>query len=220
MTWNFKREGLTRRVLLGTGTRIALLGSLFGGGEELAFLEFAPGSAELGQSEQPKLKSLARALSERPGLKLDITGRAAPEADREGLKRAAIDDKLRAQKFNELRRAGTAPVSADAVSVEPAEREKYLRRAYREEKFPKPRNALGMEKDLPVAEMERLMLEHTEIAQDDLRLLANQRAQTAKEWLATNGKIPAERMFIIAPKLSAEDIKDKGSPTRADFGLK
>lgn len=28
MTWNFKREGLTRRVLLGTGARIALLGSV------------------------------------------------------------------------------------------------------------------------------------------------------------------------------------------------
>jgi uncharacterized protein involved in outer membrane biogenesis len=198
----------------------ALLGSLFGGGEELAYLEFAPGSAALAGGEQPKLESLARALTERPGLKLDITGRAAPEADREGLKRAALDAKVRAQKFNDLRRAGKAPASAGAVTVEPAEYEKYLRRAYGEEKFPKPRNVVGIAKELPVAEMEKLMLEHTPVAEDDLRLLANARAQAAKEWLATDGKVPAERMFIVAPKLTAEDIKDKGGPARADFGLK
>jgi hypothetical protein len=68
--------------------------------------------------------------------------------------------------------------------------------------------------------MEKLMLEHTPVAEDDLRLLANARAQAAKEWLATDGKVPAERMFIVAPKLTAEDIKDKGGPARADFGLK
>jgi hypothetical protein len=198
----------------------ALLGSLFGGGEELAYLEFAPGSAALASGEQPKLKSLARALTERPGLKLDIAGRSEPQADREGLKRAAIDGKVRAQKFNDLRRAGAAPASADALSVEPAEYEKYLRRAYGEEKFAKPRNALGFAKELPVAEMESLMLANTPVAEDDLRLLANARAQAAKEWLIAEGKVPAERVFLIAPRLGAEGINDKGKPTRADFALK
>jgi hypothetical protein len=197
----------------------ALLGSLFGGGEELAFLEFAPGSAAL-SGEQPKLKNLAKALSERPALRLDIAGRAAPDADREGLKRASINAKVRAQKFNDLRRAGTAPASVDAVTVEPAEYEKYLRRAYGEEKFPKPRNVLGIAKELPVAEMENLMLAHTQVAEDDLRLLANARAQAAKEWLVSEGKVPAERVFMTAPRLTTEDIKDKGKPTRADFALK
>lgn len=199
----------------------ALLGSLFGGGgEELAYVEFAPGSAALAAAEEPKLKKLATALTERPGLKLDIAGRAAPDEDREGLKHAALDAKVRAQKFNDLRRAGSAPASVNAVSVEPAEYEKYLRRAYGEEKFAKPRNVIGLAKELPVPEMEKLMLEHTQVADDDLRLLANERAQAAKEWLVGSGKVPAERVFIVAPKLTAEGIKDKGGPTRADFGLK
>ena len=34
------------------------------------------------------------------------------------------------------------------------------------------------------------------------------------------GKVPAERVFLLAPKLSAEGIKDKGKPTRVDFSLK
>jgi hypothetical protein len=198
----------------------ALIGSLFGGGEELSYLEFAPGLATLGGGEAAKLRNLAKALIERPGLRLDVSGRADPAADREGLKRAAIDRKVRAQKFNDLRRQGDAPASADAITVEPSEYEKYLRRAYGEEKFAKPRNLIGLAKDLPVAEMEDLMLANTPVTEDDLRLLANARAQAAKEWLVDQGKVPAERVFIVTPRLTAEGIKDKGKPTRADFALK
>jgi hypothetical protein len=36
----------------------------------------------------------------------------------------------------------------------------------------------------------------------------------------TEGKIPAERVFIVAPKLTSDGIKDKGKPTRADFAVK
>src|SRR5690606_7945183 len=131
----------------------ALLGSLLGGGEELSYLEFAPGSAALEGAEPPKLGALAKALAERPGLKLEVTGRAAPEEDREGLRRAALHAAVRAQKFNDLRRAGKAPASADEVVVEPAEYEKYLRAAYAEAKLDKPRNALGLPKTLPAEEM-------------------------------------------------------------------
>jgi uncharacterized protein involved in outer membrane biogenesis len=198
----------------------ALIGALFGGGEELSYLEFAPGLAKPGAGEEGKLRNLAKALNERPGLRLDIAGRVDPAADREGLKRAAIERKVRVQKFNDLRRQDEAPASADAVTVEPGEYEKYLKRAYGEEKFPKPRNVIGLAKDLPVAEMESLMLANTQVSEDDLRLLANARAQAAKEWLVGEGKVAADRVFIVAPKLTAEGIGDKGKPTRADFALK
>ena len=72
----------------------ALIGSMFGGGEELAYVEFAPGSAALG-GETGKLKNLGKALTERPALRLDIIGRVDPEADREGLKRARLRARLR-----------------------------------------------------------------------------------------------------------------------------
>jgi len=198
----------------------ALLGAAFGGGEELAYLEFAPGSAVLDGDDVGKLKNLTKALTERPGLKLDVAGRVAPEIDREGLKRTSIDRKVKAQKFDDLRREGKAPASADAVSVESAEYEKYLRRAYGDEKFPKPRNVIGIAKDLPAPEMETLMLTNAQVTDEDLRVLANARAQVAKEWMVTEGKVPAERVFIVAPKLTAEGIKDKGKPTRADFAVK
>jgi len=111
-------------------------------------------------------------------------------------------------------------MTAPAVVVAPEEYEGYLRRAYGAEKFPKPRNMLGIAKDLPVPDMESLMLEHARVSDEDLRQLANTRAQAAKDWLVTAGKVPADRVFLVAPKLTAEDIKDKGRPTRVDFGLK
>jgi uncharacterized protein involved in outer membrane biogenesis len=196
----------------------ALLASLVGANEELSFVEFAPGSAALAAAEQQKLANLAKALTERPQLRLEITGRAASEPDEAALKRAALDSKVKAQKFNELRRAGTAPASSDAVSVESAEYERYLRRAYGAEKIPgKPRNFLGIAKEIPVPEMEALMLAHAKVGADDLQRLANGRAQAAKEWLMAEGKVPAERLFINAPVIAAPE---KGKPTRVDFGLR
>ena len=59
----------------------ALLGSALGGGEELSQLDFGGGSARLGEPQQAKLKSLAQALVDRPALRLDIVGRADPQAD-------------------------------------------------------------------------------------------------------------------------------------------
>jgi hypothetical protein len=198
----------------------ALLGAAFGGGEELAYLEFAPGSAALDGDDVGKLKNLSKALTERPGLKLDVAGRVDPQADREGLKQASIERKVKVQKFDDLRREGKAPASAGAVTVEKAEYEKYLRRAYGDERFPKPRNVIGIAKDLPVPEMETLMLTHAQVTDEDLRLLANARAQAAKDWIVDEGKVPAERVFLVAPKLTAEGIKDKGKPTRVDFSVK
>lgn len=199
----------------------ALLGALAGGGgEELSFIEFAPGEAALAPAAEAKMASLARALAERPGLRLDVTGRAMPDPDEAGLKRATLQRKVRAQKFADLRRAGTAPPSVDAVVVAPEEYEGYLRRAYGAEKFDKPRNALGFAKELPVPEMEALMLEHTSVGAEDLRRLANARAQAAKDWLVNQGKLAAERVFVVAPQLDATEAKGGVGPARVQFGVK
>ena len=71
-----------------------------------------------------------------------------------------------------------------------------------------------------MAEMEELMLSNAEVGEGDLRQLANARAQAAKSWLVETGKVAADRVFIVSPKSGADDIKDKGKATRADFSLK
>jgi hypothetical protein len=204
----------------------ALLGKLFGGGDsgELSSMEFAPGRAVVLQSGEDKLKSLARALTERPALKLEITGRADPQADREGLKRAFVDRKVRALKVKDLQARG-APAEYSSVVVKPDEYPDLLTRAYRDEKFPKPRNAIGLQKSLPVEEMEKLMIEHAVVGEEDLVSLGNRRAQAAKDWLVKFGQAPGERIFLLAPKTGAEEASGNGnsagaSTARVEFSLR
>ncbi len=83
----------------------ALLASAFGGGEELGYVEFAPGAATLSAAQSQRLDTLAKALNDRPGLKLDIVGRVEPSADTEGVRRAKYEAKLRAAKMRQLTRA-------------------------------------------------------------------------------------------------------------------
>jgi hypothetical protein len=198
----------------------ALLGSIFGGGEELAYLEFAPGSAAITAGSVKKLESVAKALTDRPALKMEIAGRVDPGTDKEGLRQAMLERKVKGQKLKAMLASGEKAPSLAELTVGSGEYEKYLAAAYGEEKFPKPRNVVGLVKSLPVPEMEKLMLTHAEVSDEDIRQLAEQRAEAARNWLLAEGKIPAERVFLLAPKLSAEGIKDKGKPTRVDFSLK
>jgi hypothetical protein len=198
----------------------ALLGSLFGGGKELAFLEFTPGSAQLDADNETKLKTLAKALDERPGLRLDVSGRIDPGADRDGLQRAWVDRQIKAAKLNDIGKKAADEASLDEVAIQPIERDEYLAAAYRAAKFERPQNAIGLLKTLPPSEMEQLMLTNAPVTDDQLRQLADARAQAAKDWLVETGKIAAKRVFIVAPKTSVEDIKDHGKPTRVDFSLR
>jgi uncharacterized membrane protein len=200
----------------------ALLGSLFGGGEELAYAEFDYGRTAITQPAEKKLETLTKALTERPGLKLEIAGRVDPANDAEGLKKAGVERKVKAQKLADQVKKGEAAESVDSVTVDKEEYAKYLERAYKQEKFPKPRNAIGLAKDLPPEEMEKLMLTHAQAGDEDLRTLALQRAQTVKDYLVSKGKVPEERVFTVAPKLAADEAKgkDKAKLSRVDFSLK
>jgi hypothetical protein len=40
-----------------------------------------------------------------------------------------------------------------------------------------------------------------------------------RDYLEDVALVSRERMFLIAPKLNADGIKDKGAPNRVDFSL-
>lgn len=192
----------------------ALLGSLFSGGEELSHLDFAAGRADLGPEAQKRLEALARAMLDRPGLKLEVSGRADPDSDREGLKRVALERAIRAEKRREAGDGG-----GGAVTVGPEEYPRLLKQAYREADFPKPRNIIGLQKNLPVAEMEKLMLANQPVGADDLRRLAQRRAEAAQVWLSEQGGVPVERIFLLPARL---ETGGEGRPAAAgvDFSLR
>ena len=225
----FSVGGIILRIIINIITRavtspFALLGSAFGGGSgaELSYIEFDYGRSNLSQSAEAKIKSLATAMNNRPALKLDISGRVDPVNDREGLKQTSVERKVKAQKMKDLVRQGTAPKSVDDVQVDKAEYERYLKAAYSDESFPKPRNVIGIAKDLPVPEMESLMLKNTQATDDDLRNLANRRAQTVQDRLLATEQVSADRLSIVAakPLSSEEKEKVKAKLSRVDFALR
>ncbi len=227
----FSVGGLVLRIIINIITKavtapFSLLASAFssGGvsGDELSYVEFAAGRAALDQTDREKISTLVKALNNRPALKLEIIGRVDPSGDLDGLKRVEIERKVKAQKLKELARNGQAPKSLDEVQVDESEYPQYLKAAYGEENFPKPRNIIGLAKDLPVPEMEKLMMQYAKVGDDDLRRLADRRAQIVRDALLAGDQIASDRLLIIAAKpLTAEERdKLKGRPNRVDFSMK
>lgn len=196
----------------------ALLGSMFGGGADLSYAEFAPGYARLTPEAEKNLDAIAKAMADRPALKIEITGVANAATDRDGLKQATLERRIKAQKLADLARQGKSGGSVSDVEVTAAEYPKYLEMAYKAEKFDKPRNLIGMTKSLPPAEMERLMLANLPAGDDELRALAERRARNAYETLTAKG-VPGERTFVVQPRVDAV-AEDKKPGGRVEFSLR
>jgi hypothetical protein len=108
----------------------------------------------------------------------------------------------------------------DDVVIDAKEYEQYLTMAYKTEKFEKPRNMLGFAKSLPVPEMEKLMLTHTVVNDENLRGLAVERAARVRNTILTSGKVTADRVFVVEPKAISPEKKEKVKESRVDFRLK
>ncbi|VWD56919.1 exported protein [Burkholderia lata] len=195
----------------------SLLAHAFGsGGEDLGYVEFAPGSYQLDDAQQKKLDTVVKMLTEKPSIRLDLIGRVDPTKDTSGLGDAYVDRLVRQQKLKDVVGQGES-IDPMSVKVEPAEYGKYLARAYKAADFKKPRNLIGLQKTLPDADMKKALAEHAPADDNALRALAQQRAQAVRQYL--DGKIDSSRVFVVAPKLDAKGIEDKGATTRVDFGL-
>jgi len=219
--WGVIVHIITNLITKAATSPFALLGAVFGGsGEELSYVEFDYGSTIITEPNMKKLDTVSKALYDRPFLKLDIEGHVDMEKDREGLKQLRFIRKLKVQKLNEMVKKGQAALPVDEVKIEPSEYEKYLKMAYKEEKFPKPRNFIGMAKDIPAPEMEKLMLTHTPVDEGDLRALASERAMKVRDAILKSGHVEPERVFILEPKSLAAGKKDKIRASRVDLTLK
>ena len=217
--WKIIMKVLKNILVKAATAPFALIGSLFGGGEDLSYIEFDYGIARVNDENLKKIDNMVKALSGKPSLQIEITGYSDAENDPEGLKTYYLNQKVKAQKLQKSGKKGKE-ISVDDVTIEPDEYEKYLTLAYKAAKFPKPRTMVGLLKKLPVPEMEKLMLTNTKITEDDLRALANQRAVTVKELITKSGQVTADRIFIIEPKSLTPEKKENLKNSRVDFSLK
>lgn len=215
----FSVFGLIVRVVVNLLTKaatapFALLGAVAGGGEELATLAFGAGSAALDAGDAERLDKLAKALTARPALKVDVTGRTDAASDAEALARAAVERALRAAKLKALAGKPEAPLSIDTVVIGADERAKWLAAAY----AALPAEARTARPEAAPAEVEAILVARAQPDAAALAELGLARARTAKEALVARG-VPAERVYLVAAG-GAAPAATKGGPRRVDFALR
>jgi len=111
----------------------SLLGSLVGGGgEDMQYQVFAPGSTELTPKAQDKLANLAKAMAARPELQVAVVGNVDMEADGWVLKEGKVDEQLRKVRWSSLRASARESTKPEELSLPPEIRGSLVEQAYRD----------------------------------------------------------------------------------------
>jgi hypothetical protein len=182
----------------------ALLGSVFGGGEELSNVDFAFGQALMTPPAQQRLEKSGQGADRPAGAQARNRRACRPGERSRGIEARSPGSQGAGAETRGSDEEGCRERLDGAVEVDAKEYPVLLERVYRAEKFPKPRNLVGMVKGLPVEEMEKLILANTVADEEELRDLADRRAKAV--WTA-GARGSRERLFLLPVKLVASDGK-------------
>jgi hypothetical protein len=199
---SFRLGPVIWKAFLGLLTKVvtspfAAIGALFGGGDELAYVEFALGSAEITTAERDKLSKLAKALAERPQLRLDVPLTLASEQDATALAQKALNERA-------------PPETADAMD-DAAKRRRLnqLEKIYDSVAKPAPeyppetKTESGVDWDARLQWIQRVLLDKLKPDQSALDALARQRAQAVRTAVLANTEVHPARVFITTDRSAA-----------------
>jgi hypothetical protein len=186
----------------------SLIGSLFAGAEKAQFIDFAPGSAVLPDGSADGLAALAKGLSDRPALKLDIPAAPALKEDAVAMAEARLDAAVMADEVKKGR-------PADPATLKPDDLHDRLAGLYRVKlgkrpAYPPPAapatSPAGGEKPAD-AKLEQVKEEtqwlHGELqnaflpSATELATLGSARAASVRDALLAKGDIDAGRLFLV-----------------------
>ncbi len=199
----------------------ALLGSLFGSGPELQFVDFQPGIADLDPVATEKAQSMVKALTARPQLKIEIPIAVLSELDRPSL----VERKFQAQIH--AVQAGARKKSPAATSafeqLDPGAQLDLLTQLYTKEfgaepKFPDA-IALKTKAEITTAKIDflgRELRQHIAVSDAELTALGQQRAMNLQQALLTATPIDPERVFLVAN----DKAKNENGRVRLEFSLR
>lgn len=199
----------------------ALLSSMFGSGsEDFSSVSFIPGTSRINAAEEQKLTTLAKVLLDRPALKLELKGYVDSEKDPEGYRHELLNRKIRNEKILALSAQGimTPLDKIESVLVSEAEYPELLKSVYKKEKFPKPRNAIGLIKDITPDEMKKLIVANTKIGNEELQTLARERMVSTFDFLVKKGNVPIERVFQKNDDIIKKPSKESATVSRVEIG--
>jgi len=98
----------------------------------------------------------------------------------------------------------------------PDEYSPYLKAVYAKEKFPKPRNDLGLVLDLPDSEMSKLIIANTVIGEGELQTLARERSRAVLDYLIQKGSVESGRIFQKNDDIFKLPVQDKTARSRVE----
>jgi hypothetical protein len=199
----------------------AALGRLFGGshGEDMKYIDFSPGSAELDDAAREKLTSLSKALHEHTQLQLDVPIVFSKDLDAPALAKRRLNQKL---VFRARGGKTTAPTDTldDPALKDPLQHYRLLLAQYeadvgKDAELPPTAKAIQNaknKKDAPpvetaIPELEDAIVPHIDILDIALQDLGKKRTRAIQDALLADGGIDASRVFII-----------NGPPKTADNG--
>jgi len=183
----------------------SLISGLAGGSgaaDELSNVAFDAGTASISSAALPGLDRVAQALRDKSSLRLTLEGTASLEREHDAMQRARLNGLLLAEK---RRQAASAAKDVTAVAaVSPQEYPALLQAVYKRADLKKPRNLLGLAKDLPPPEMEALLLDSLPVDEDAARQLALERSLAVREYLSAH-QVPSDRLFLGVVNTSVAD---------------
>lgn len=191
-----------------------LLANLFGGSseEDLGTVKFSPGQAELSRQEKDDLDKLAKGLQDRPALNLEIKGTAHPALDSPALAEQGLDRQLKNTKLIELGKTKGKESEWDVVALSNEDYARLLTNLYRS-KYPDAPELQGVKINQglqgdPLQNAKRKLLEKWIVSEVDLRLLAQARGKSIRNYMTQAGGLPDQRIYLLDVKLLAPEEKE------------
>jgi hypothetical protein len=184
----------------------ALLGSLFGGGPDLQFIDFQPGHAELDPAGTDKVHAVVKALNGRPQLKIDVPIASVGDLDRPALVEAQFLSQVREAQSGKPGRKKSAVAELPYEQMDTASKAELLLQLYEknlggEPKFPESITSVKDKSELAAAKVDYLnqaLHEHIAVTDADLTALGQQRATAVQRALLTDTEVAPERVFLVA----------------------
>lgn len=181
------------------------LASLVGSDADLSQIAFESGSAELKPEQQTKLSGLAKALTEKPELSVEIKGAVYQEQDWPSMQDDALYDQLKNLRSAEIAKEGGRKIRPEYVEISDEDYRRLMISQFME-KFPNlaeksmfggTPKLLFPSKDDFYAVAKQKLSELIKPEPQRLKNLASERAQVIAKYLVQKGGIANERVFTL-----------------------
>ncbi|KAA0944898.1 DUF748 domain-containing protein [Pseudomonas sp. ANT_H14] len=174
-----------------------------GGSEDLGTVSFAAGSSDLSKDSESALNTLAKALKERPALRLEIEGTAAASSDGPLLAAQRLEREYQYNYYKILQRRGDkVPAQASLIEVPESEKAPLLEGIYRTRlKQQPPAEWKDLSRDERTAKLRDGLIKFWSASDVLLRQLGQDRASSIKDYLVDKGQLEDDRVYFIDANL-------------------